>query len=72
MFINTLFLTFREGHWKYFFASSQKVRIFALVNRWLGLPKRVLFAYSVNGELGHFTLLLIQNKEDECSLVLYS
>lgn len=37
------------------FASSLKMRIFALVNRWLGLPKRVLFAYSVDGELGHFT-----------------
>lgn len=39
------------------FVNSPKKHIFAIVNQQLGLPKRVLFAYSANGELGHFAIV---------------
>ena len=61
-----------QGIIKLYFASSQKLTIFALVNRQCGLPRESAFSLFRECELGHFTKVLNRNKVNGFSLVLYS
>ena len=54
------------------FVSSPKKRIFATVNRLLGLPRESAFSLFRRRELGHFTKVQRRNKANDFSLVLYS
>lgn len=57
---------------KLFFANSQKLTIFALVNQQYGLSRESAFSLFRECELGHFTKVLNRNKVNVFSLVLYS